>query len=340
VLLGHLSYERFSGRFLWQFGLVKTEAVVVFFVLSGFVIAYTLDSRRQSATGYAVARAGRIYSVALPAVLLTVALDAWGTTVNPAAYPPGLLTADTPLWLQIAASLLFVNELWFLALPIGSCVPYWSLGYEVWYYIIFGLAVFLPGRWRVVGAGAAMLIAGPGILSMFPLWLLGVGLYRFSRKIVLSRTTGALLWAGTIVAWLAYELITLRTGRLTGDFGLTGGRLSLPENYLVGALFAAHLAGFPAISSWFAPVLTRFAKPIQWTAGATFSVYLIHYPVAQLINALDPSPVGTLTSRVLLYGGTLTAAFLFAAVTERRKDIWRRAFEWLLRTAPARPAKP
>ncbi|KAK0339081.1 hypothetical protein LTR94_036019, partial [Friedmanniomyces endolithicus] len=56
-----------------QFGLVEApgadhltlfgrEAVMAFFVLSGFVIAYTTAQRRPSAREYALARAARIYS--------------------------------------------------------------------------------------------------------------------------------------------------------------------------------------------------------------------------------------------------------------------------------------
>ena len=49
------------------------SAVIVFFVISGFVIAYASDGRHDW-RDYAVARLTRVYSVALPALLLTAVL--------------------------------------------------------------------------------------------------------------------------------------------------------------------------------------------------------------------------------------------------------------------------
>jgi hypothetical protein len=40
VFMGHLSWKRISGGFLWQFQPLGHDAVMVFFVLSGFVIQY------------------------------------------------------------------------------------------------------------------------------------------------------------------------------------------------------------------------------------------------------------------------------------------------------------
>ena len=59
-----------------QLMLLGREAVVAFFVLSGFVIAYTTHERRPSAREYAVARCARLYSVALPILLLALAAAA------------------------------------------------------------------------------------------------------------------------------------------------------------------------------------------------------------------------------------------------------------------------
>ena len=65
--------------------------------------------------------------------------------------------------------------MWGLKVEVGSDGPYWSLGYEVWYYVIFGVALLAPSRWRVAGTIAAVIIAGPRIVVLFPLWLAGLG---------------------------------------------------------------------------------------------------------------------------------------------------------------------
>jgi len=56
------------------FSLYAHSAVIVFFVLSGFLISLAAQ-RDGSMTEYLLNRASRIYSVALPAMLLTWAVD-------------------------------------------------------------------------------------------------------------------------------------------------------------------------------------------------------------------------------------------------------------------------
>jgi hypothetical protein len=67
-------YELDAGAFSWFRRDIGHSAVVVFFVLSGYVIMGTLGEQR-SARDYVVKRAARIYSVVVPALLLTYAID-------------------------------------------------------------------------------------------------------------------------------------------------------------------------------------------------------------------------------------------------------------------------
>ena len=106
VFLAHLSYPRFGGEALATLGPLAHSAVVVFFVLSGFVIAWAA-ARDGNTVDYATARAARIYSVALPALALTFALDiATGNTnyqhEHPWKYLPLFVTFTTDWW--------FLNE--------------------------------------------------------------------------------------------------------------------------------------------------------------------------------------------------------------------------------------
>ncbi|WP_342223471.1 acyltransferase family protein [Klebsiella pneumoniae] len=60
-----------------------TEAVVVFFVLSGYVIAYVSSNKENNYIAFFKARAIRIYSVLVPAVLITLIFDHIGLKYNP-----------------------------------------------------------------------------------------------------------------------------------------------------------------------------------------------------------------------------------------------------------------
>jgi peptidoglycan/LPS O-acetylase OafA/YrhL len=84
VLLSHVSFLT-AGQldFVSSAGV---QAVDVFFVLSGFVIAYVSATRERQAGIYFASRATRIYSVAVPAIVLTAALDYVGLRENAAVY--------------------------------------------------------------------------------------------------------------------------------------------------------------------------------------------------------------------------------------------------------------
>lgn len=329
VFLGHVSGVRLTGGFLWQFGPFMGEAVAVFFVLSGFVIGYVTSQREKSASSYVVARAARIYSVAVPALILTFALDAIGRNVHPDFYSStwGYVAAGRP-W-QFISGLLFLNQIWCLSVPQGSDLPYWSLGYEVWYYVIFGISVFAHGRWRIAGVLGLLLFVGPPIGAMFPLWLIGVFSYRVCAKVPINRVAGATLCLASIVLWVSYEVLARHYGR-PDSVPQFLRRPELFQDYIVGLLFSAHVIGFHAISTTFGPTLNLVARPIRWIAGTTFTVYLFHVPVSQFLTTLIPWPPSFWATRLIIIGGTLGIMFAIAEVTERRKELWRRGFGALL----------
>lgn len=61
---------------------VGHNAVILFFVLSGYVIAYSVLGRGvTNFKDYAVARVSKLYSVVIPAIILTVALWLIGRNV-------------------------------------------------------------------------------------------------------------------------------------------------------------------------------------------------------------------------------------------------------------------
>jgi peptidoglycan/LPS O-acetylase OafA/YrhL len=145
VFLGHISGHRFTSGLFWQMTAFMDLAVMIFFVLSGFVIAYVTDTGESDLHIYAVNRISRIYSVALPALILTFTLDTIGRYLRPELYNEGWGFSSQHIWLQYLAGFTFTNELWWKQVYVGSDLPYWSLGYEVWYYIILPSSSFCAG---------------------------------------------------------------------------------------------------------------------------------------------------------------------------------------------------
>jgi peptidoglycan/LPS O-acetylase OafA/YrhL len=338
VFVGHVSGQRFTGGFLWQFAPFMGEAVAVFLVLSGFVIGYATDRGPGTAQSYAVSRLARVYSVALPALIVTFTLDSIGRLYRPELYAASWgYVADGQFW-QFVSGLLFFNQIWGLDLPQGSDLPYWTLSYEVWYYVIFGLATFAPRRLRVGSILLALVFVGPAIASMLPLWLLGLFGYRLCAARPIPRVTGWIVFAGSLLIWVIYEI--WGRGHLEALVTVPAifRRPSLIEDYIVGALFISNILGFHAISQAFGGIVARVQKPVRWAAGATFTIYLLHLPVAQFLITQVPGSPTSWTTRAIVLGGTLLILFALAEATERRKDPWKRAFDTLL--ARARSSQP
>lgn len=99
-------------------------------------------------------------------------------------------------------------------------------------------------------------------------------------------------------------------------------------NTLLAAGVTAHLWGMAGLQRDAA--LARLARPAAWLAGGSFSLYLVHYPLLQLADALLPEAGGVLRDAGLL--ALVTALCLvFAAVFERTLPAQRRALRRLYR---------
>lgn len=324
VFVGHTSGQRLTGGFLWQVAPFMSEAVTIFFVLSGYVIAFVRDNSEPTATRFMISRGARIYSVVLPALIVTFALDSIGRAINPGLYNASWgYNSEDQIW-QFFANALFINRLWFSNIIPGSNLPFWSLGFEVWYYVIFALFTFLSGWRRILAVVLSLLVVGPQIAVMFPLWLIGVGCYHLSRRWRIGSLAGSVLCIGCLAGWVGYEVWSLRHGRLVGLAPPLLGRPELVQDYLVALLFAGHLLGFTAISRTFT-IPDRMASVIRWTAGATFSLYLFHLPIAQFLAAISHWPISSATNRTLVFAGTPLVVFALAELTERKKEVWRTA---------------
>ena len=127
---------------------------------------------RKRFTSFAVSRATRIYSVAIPTLILTAAIDiALEQSTYQLAQP----------WKYVPLFLAFGTDWWFLSENAFSNAPYWSLCYEVWYYVLFAAWAYFTGAKRLILGAAVLLLVGPRLWLLFPIWLSGAWLYRFHK---------------------------------------------------------------------------------------------------------------------------------------------------------------
>lgn len=337
VLLGHLQQD---GIALAWLGLThfSHEAVVVFFVLSGFIIHHSTTRRATSAVAYAAARLARVYSVALPAVLacsllaiaVPIAGGAWGDL---AAHPSFRAFS----WSDIASSLLFLNESWLNPADLSLNAPYWSLCYEVWFYVLFGVFIFVKGHWRWPLVALAGLVAGPAILVLLPVWLMGGWL---STRMSGSRPWPALLgWTGFLLPLVLIVLIN-QSGldlQMRGwlkqqmpSLWRLGSSQRFLTDYLVGALVVLHIASFASLPQRVRAGFLRWRGSLAALAGFSFTLYLFHRPLTIALGLYRPAPEGERLYPLMAALGILLVCWGLSFLTERQLPRWKRAVTRLL----------
>jgi peptidoglycan/LPS O-acetylase OafA/YrhL len=140
VVLYHASFEENGGDW-FHFGTIGPDSVTVFFVLSGLIISYVVDTKENNPQLYISSRLARLWSVLIPALALTYLINLVGVRINPV---PHWIVPNGSAWLLLP-SVLFVNELWFNSVTPLSDIPVWSIGFEFWYYVFFGVLVLFRG---------------------------------------------------------------------------------------------------------------------------------------------------------------------------------------------------
>jgi peptidoglycan/LPS O-acetylase OafA/YrhL len=321
VFIFHASYPRLSHGALPNFGATADDAVMAFFVLSGFVIAHTADTKERVPAVFIKARFARLYSVALPALLLTFTVDCVGRSIAPVLYDGWWYQGSWPL-ARALANALFLSQLWFLDIRPFSDGPFWSIGYEFWYYMLFAAAFFLRGRARVSALIAISIVIGPKILVLLPVWLLGVLIFRMRKWNVrpLVATTLFLLPIAFYVAFLCFDgrpHIDWRIDDFTRSIVDLQWSAHFASKYFVGCLVACNILGFAKVERLFDFGPAR--RLIHWCAGMTFALYLFHYPLLHFYAAILPDSLSASSRAALIISLTLATVILLAEITERRK---------------------
>ncbi len=288
VLVCHAAQAKLYGGWFPNIPLAQHYAVVVFFVLSGLVIAASAHHKPTSLTQFAIARAARILPVSLTALAFSAAAFALVTALGGSAQHTD--TYGQLSWRGTLLPMVFLSESAWGAGPVWN-PPYWSLCYEVWYYALFGAAVYLRGPARIAALIVCALLAGPRILLLLPIWLVGVVLALSPA----ARRTGvlsglALFAAGLVSAYLHTVVVIpgwhlMRSLAAPFDFQLSFSRFALSDLLLALAVAMAFAGLRPLANRWPRPWLT-LERPAQALAGFSFTLYLFHWPLLLLAKSV------------------------------------------------------
>ena len=325
------------------FGHYGREAVIVFFVLSGFVIAYTADQKDRMLPEYAIHRISRIYSVVLPALLLTAIVDRFGITIHPEFY----IEHDAQsLWpIRLIISVLCLNEWGFWSVQFFSNVPYWSISYEVTYYILFAVSFYLRGSTSLLLILIFGVLAGPRILLLLPVWMLGVWVYRSQWLAEMSRGTAVVAivgscvgwvivvdggWAGQVGHWLS-NLIGAKLWRI----GLGWSRFFLTD-YLVGIIVAINFSAVRVIVAHVTVSSLPFVRGIRLLSLLTFPLYLFHQPLLLFFASVSPPQLSDGTRSTFVIAATLAVVTILTPLCEFLRGRMRLFLTYLFQLARAR----
>jgi peptidoglycan/LPS O-acetylase OafA/YrhL len=310
-------------------------AVIIFFVLSGYVIL--LSVRRMMDTGvfsmrqFAINRVARIYPPFLLSLLL-VWIIAILTTGGFMASDPGFPARDFmigPFFFLRDAVFLFGN-----GTPVQMINgPIWSLRLEVACYILTALCVMAmdrPLHIRIVLLGLALAFAVAVFLRLEGSWLAFLAFSAGGATALRSNDAARLPMA-------ALGLTTVAAGALA--FSLTGAMAGKYEPHWSYNLF--QIATILLAVSLIAPSETgprpgqKQATRFHRLADASYTLFITHYPVMICVAAFWPKP-DDFAARGLLIIVLVASAFLFAIPAARIVEQRKLFRSWLDRLVPRR----
>lgn len=318
----------------WRVSLLGDECVVVFFVLSGFVIRFVSREKECDWREFASARMARLYSVVLLALVVTVTADHFGLAAEPRIYHKLFSLSSTPSPQWFIPYFTFTGELWSRHAFLGSNMPYWSLGYEVPYYVVFGFATYTCGSLRAVLIALWAVAVGPNILAYLPLWLMGVLTYDLLTGTHLpgGRGMGLLLLTASLALLVLDGYVFASTQ--VYPIARSGPPMRVLQSWayftVVGVAVTLHIIGFALFTGDRQIWSARIAGAIRWLAGASFTLYLTHEPLIFAAWALLPTSRSSLAIALTVAAVVFLFSLVLAELGERRKLLYRRAFRQLL----------
>lgn len=320
VFLGHAA-GKLTGGFLWQLNDYLSASVMIFFVLSGYVIGFVSNTKERNIKDYSIARAARLLSVVVPAIFVTVIFDYAGSQINPDLYFGGPWPEPNFDMINYVLSIFLVQNIWGLNLNPGINVPFWSLSFELMFYFIFAVAFYFEGVKRILFLIIAAAISGPDIILYFPIWLLGLVAYHLTtKKHEIIEKSKYFLPSLFILSAL---ILVILTPFIKNNFQYTpsimiSGRNVLAD-YLYAIIFTVNLIAAPSILPLFSPLFKIIGKYVVFAASFTFSLYLFHRPLIQFFATFNTEAPESLINRFLVIGGTLFVTVIIGFWAENQK---------------------
>ena len=305
---------------------ISNEAVVLFFVLSGFLVGgralHKMMQGEFDCHSYAIDRISRIFVPLIPALLLTAIV---------------LYVTQGTLDVSVLAANIFSLQ-GITVEPYGGNEPLWSLSYEIWFYVL----AFAVG-WAVT---QKQLSLGP-LLAIFVVfvvfiyldaayllcWILGAAVF-FMPKVKYIRST--LILSGLTIG------ISIIGIQLTSGSNISA--LDSVERFLL-PIEVFRLSLSVAMGLFVRQVIElkpRHKLAVQFEsfsskmAKSSYTLYLTHFPLIHLLQYFGLKPSNSLNLHALMMFLfvvllSLLNAYLFYWLFERHTQSVR---QWLRSRVP------
>ena len=326
VLLVHANQSWFSNDLFLRADLGH-RLVMIFFVLSGYLIAFTVDKKNKGSQRYLIDRFSRLYSVVLPALIFTYTLDFIGRTLHPAFYVDKI-NADHPA-LRFLLNLTYMQQAWSLCTKPSSNTPFWSIGYEFWYYMFFWAICYFKGATRYLLAIAVWLIVGLKVLLLLPVWLMGAWAYKKSTDRPISSGAAMVLFIATGVIILLFTFVwDISFFSKQFDFGRPPLFFSSQFlfDWFYGLLIAINIYSFSFLN--FAFKMPDVAiRAVKYLSSVTFTLYLFHIPMLYFAASVLHYDKSSYLQVVPILLVIVLMVNLFAMISEKQRGHFKTFFE-------------
>ncbi len=320
VVIGHLIiFFGIKNRF---FETLPSFCVLMFFVLSGFLISHSLVQNvfrndKYSFGSFVKDRFFRIYPPFIAALVLVFILDLVGFHITGQFYSLKIYIGNffiNAAQLQEYPLATYINEHYMLEFfrfhYFGTDLPLWTISIEWWLYLFYGFFFYLlikKQKWNVVNLIILLLFAISPVYYVFVGSRMekGLTLYWFLGVIITMQTQKK----GESNPLIFYLNLLLLFVGMTGFiwFGYSSSIL----------LFFFALFFLARTSSSHVTVNSVVKKITDGLAGYSYSLYLIHYSIIYFMMSVFHFET-SISNFVFVFLIVNIIAFLFAEIFETK----------------------
>ena len=313
--------------------------VIIFFVLSGFLITMSVFKPAMTFKSFLIARLGRLYSVLIPALIFSYLVTF--ILIHGNYVPRSLIQNTNNLWIRFFLNIAFLTQTWSLCSTPPLNNPFWSVNYEFIYYLIIAVFFLIKSpRIKFSLLAIILLLACPKVLLLFPSWLSGALLFFFRDKTLTNKKMALALF---ILSVFCLGAIMLNPHRIPfskneNENDLYGLNLLFSWNYQADFIFSLIISAniyflFSISNAIFVKtsgnILNKVHAFIMKIGSCSYTLYLFHLPLLFLFTVILPYNKTNhfhLAGLIIL---VLSSVAIIARYTEWKVKWWRIIIEKL-----------